>query len=142
MVKPQGHSAHHPINSSSSSAPEGSLSKGAKVAIIIAAVLVGLLIITFCYYAIQERRRARNEQDIFSCNRVTRKTLSAAVHLWIFLPVSRVLKRRSVLKVDHEDKPVTPEIASSYNPKPCVFGNRCNEGQLSEFFLMAVMKAH
>ncbi|KAJ0128838.1 Uncharacterized protein HZ326_28069 [Fusarium oxysporum f. sp. albedinis] len=91
MVKPQGHSAHHPIKSSSSSAPKGSLSKGAKVAIIIAAVLV-------------EWRRARNEQDIFSWNRVTRKALSAAVHLWIFLPVCRVLKRRSVLKVDHDDK--------------------------------------
>ena len=53
MVKPQGHSAHHPMKSSSSSAPRGSLSKGAQVGIIISAVIVGLLLITFCYYAIQ-----------------------------------------------------------------------------------------
>ncbi|KAH7142485.1 hypothetical protein DER46DRAFT_581885 [Fusarium sp. MPI-SDFR-AT-0072] len=104
MVKPQGHSAHHPMKSSSSSAPRGSLSKGAQVGIIIAAVIVGLLLITFCYYAIQEQRRARNEQDIFSWNRVTCKTLSAAVHLWIFLPVSRVLKRRNALKDNYEEK--------------------------------------
>ncbi|KAH7195135.1 hypothetical protein BKA60DRAFT_547137 [Fusarium oxysporum] len=93
MVKPQGHSAHHPMKSSSSSAPRGSLSKSAQVGIIIAAVIVGLLLITFCYYAIQERCRARNEQDIFSWNRVACKALSAAVHLWIFLPKRRIVAR-------------------------------------------------
>ncbi|KAJ0126966.1 Uncharacterized protein HZ326_29932, partial [Fusarium oxysporum f. sp. albedinis] len=38
-----------------------------------------------------ERRRERNEQAIFSWTKVARKTLNAAVCLWIFLPISRLL---------------------------------------------------
>lgn len=50
-----------------------------------------------------ERRRARNEQYIFNWNKVTRKTLSAAVCMDLSPDQSRV-ERRSALNVDHEDK--------------------------------------
>ncbi|CAG2003698.1 unnamed protein product [Fusarium graminearum] len=46
-----------------------------------------------------EWRRVRGGQDTFSWNKVTRKTLSAAVCLWIFLPIGRVLKRRKAARV-------------------------------------------
>ncbi|KAH7247522.1 uncharacterized protein BKA55DRAFT_572164 [Fusarium redolens] len=98
MAKHQGNSAQHPVKGSSSNVPKGSLSRSAKVGISIAAVIIGLLLITFCYYTIQERRRARNEQDIFSWNKVARKTLNAAVCLWIFLPINRFLKQRRAVK--------------------------------------------
>jgi hypothetical protein len=99
MVKPQSHSANHPIETSSSNASKGSLSKGAQVAIIVVAVIIGMLLITLCYYAIKEWRRARDAPDTFSWNKVTRKTMSAAMCLWIFLPVGRMLKRRKEARV-------------------------------------------
>ena len=54
MAKPH-HSAHHPVKSSSSDTPKGSSSKSTQLGIIIAAVIVGLLLIPFCYCAMQGR---------------------------------------------------------------------------------------
>jgi hypothetical protein len=54
-AKSQGQSAHHHVYNSSTKAPKTSLSNGAQVAIIIAAVIAAMLLITFCYYGIQGR---------------------------------------------------------------------------------------
>lgn len=96
--------------------------KGALVGITIATIISGLQLILFCYYVIQgkmfihqlefcrshiyetywgfcvKRRCARNEQDTFSWNKVAHKSLSAALCLWVFLSISRVLERRSAVK--------------------------------------------
>lgn len=53
MAKYQGNSAQHPVEGNSSNVPKGSLSRSAKIGISIAAVIVGLLLITLCYYTMQ-----------------------------------------------------------------------------------------
>lgn len=53
MAKFHDRPAHHHVSSNDPNMAKGSLSKSAQIGIVIVAVVVSLLIITFCYYAVQ-----------------------------------------------------------------------------------------